>query len=206
MPRKPFSEVTESYFRNEMREPLVRGHDNRSAACLLANAAIAQDREYALRRIREENHEGMIYYRERDEARAERDALRADNARQAEEWRKARVENCALREENERLKAQVGAEQLDADRVRTASRELEVEVERLKERLEKSEARRTHWDAVTLTNYEFTKTQLAEAVTQIHELMNSHFNLYKSTFGEDRDPNDDLVRIKARDFLVKAKS
>lgn len=78
MSRKPFSEVTESYFRNEMREPLVRGHDNRSAACLLANAAIAQDREYALRRIREENHEGMIYYRERDQARAERDALREE--------------------------------------------------------------------------------------------------------------------------------
>lgn len=46
-----------------------------------ANAAIAQDKEYALRRIREENHEGMIYYRERDEARAERDTLREENER-----------------------------------------------------------------------------------------------------------------------------
>ena len=164
-----------------------------------ADAAIAQDKEYALRRIREENHEGMIYYRERDEARAERDALRADNARQAEEWRKARVENCALREENERLKAQVGAEQLDADRVRTASRELEVEVERLKERLEKSEARRTHWDAVTLTNYEFTKTQLAEAVGIIQEIVDWAF--VEPIGGQDLTD----YKAKAREFLAKAK-
>ena len=117
MPRKPFEAL---------------GPHNLVCDChAKADAAIAQDKEYALRRIREENHEGMIYYRERDEARAERDALRADNARQAEEWRKARVENCALREENERLKAQVGAEQLDADRVRLASRELQAENEQV---------------------------------------------------------------------------
>ena len=47
---------------------------------------------------------------------------------------------------------------------------LREENKRLKERLEKSESRRTHWDAVTLTNYEFTKTQLAEAVKEIERL------------------------------------
>ncbi len=146
-----------------------------------ADAAIAQDKEYALRRIREENHEGMIYYRERDEARAERDALREEVA--------------AQQRENERLKAQVGAEQLDADRVRTASRELEVEVERLKERLEKSESRRTHWDAVTLTNYEATKAQLAEAVKVIERIF------------EICDETDELNGKRlAREFLAKAKT
>lgn len=109
MSRKPFSEVTESYFRNEMREPLVRGHDNRSAACLLANAAIAQDKEYALRRIREENHEGMIYYRERDEARAERDTLREENERLKMEYTEAETafENLIQDYREGRDKAQV---------------------------------------------------------------------------------------------------
>lgn len=182
MSRKPFEAL------REVKYPEDAHDDGFNVAIEKANAAITQDHaEYkALRDTL------CITERDLDRAINDRDAIKD--------------ERDALREENERLKAQVGAEQLDADRVRTASRELEVEVERLKERLEKSEARRTHWDAVTLTNYEFTKTQLAEAVTQIHELMNSHFNLYKSTFGEDRDPNDDLVRIKARDFLVKAKS
>jgi len=57
-----------------------------------ANAAIAQDKEYALRRIREENHEGVIYYRERDEARAERDALREEVAAQQREIERLKAE------------------------------------------------------------------------------------------------------------------
>lgn len=135
MPRKPFEAL---------------GPHNLVCDChAKADAAIAQDKEYALRRIREENHEGMIYYRERDEARAERDALRADNARQAEEWRKARVENCALREEVaaqqreiERLKAHantMAAGQIanvnDAVRASVQLAEALKEIERLKSEL-----------------------------------------------------------------------
>ena len=71
MPRKPFEAL---------------GPHNLVCDChAKADAAIAQDKEYALRRIREENHEGMIYYRERDEARAERDALREENEKLREQ-------------------------------------------------------------------------------------------------------------------------
>lgn len=88
MSRKPFSEVTESYFRNEMREPLVRGHDNRSAACLLANAAIAQDHaEYKALRdtlcITERDLDRAI--NDRDTIKDERDALREENEKLREQ-------------------------------------------------------------------------------------------------------------------------
>ena len=96
MPRKPFEAL---------------GPHNLVCDChAKADAAIAQDKEYALRRIREENHEGMIYYRERDEARAERDAYKKAKAENDERFQlerdQARMERDALRAENEKLREQ----------------------------------------------------------------------------------------------------
>lgn len=99
MSRKPFEALTGESFEDAYGitqhdwngRPDIPWMEVQARSRDVANAAIAQDREYALRRIREENHEGMIYYRERDEARAERDHFQN--------------ENTALREENGRLKA-----------------------------------------------------------------------------------------------------
>lgn len=102
MPRKPFEAL---------------GPHNLVCDChAKADAAIAQDREYALRRIREENHEGMIYYRERDQARAERDALREENERvnadyreAKEDYEEAEAELVEAVKEIERLKSELAS-------------------------------------------------------------------------------------------------
>lgn len=45
------------------------------------------------------------------------------------------------------------------------------------------------------------KLRLAEEA--LEEMLTSHFNLYKSVFGENADPENDLVRLKARAALEK---
>lgn len=45
--------------------------------------------------------------------------------------------------------------------------------------------------------------QLRIAREALEAMLVSHFNLYKSTFGETSNPEDDLIRIQAREALAK---
>jgi hypothetical protein len=46
-------------------------------------------------------------------------------------------------------------------------------------------------------------SKLSTAIEALEEMLDSHYNLYKSTFGEDSNPDNDLVRLKAQQAIKK---
>lgn len=86
------------------------------------------------------------------------------------------------------------------------TQELQAEIKRLREGYLADE-NGNEYVAVCILKEKISelKEKLALAVEGLEGLLESHFNLYKSVFGESSNPEDDLVRIKARDTLEKIK-
>lgn len=90
----------------------------------------------------------------------------------------------SLKAENERLKKEMIARKI-LKAIMEVSKDNLKENDELREKLTLSEA------------------QLAKAMAAIEKLLVSHSNLYKSTFGEDADPNNDLIRLEGLAALAE---
>lgn len=184
MSRKPFEALTGESFEDAYGitqhdwngRPDIPWMEVQARSRDVANAAIAQDSSFHSEKVA---------------------ALNATNKKDGEDIQK-------LLQEIERLKAQVGAEQLDADRVRLASRELQAENERLKELQGVPGVSEKGLMAVGEELIRL-KTQLAEAVTLLRGCTSTGCAFVvpePDTFGT-ADMCD--CRHKAREFLAKAK-